>query len=187
MNGVMLAVVASIGHVALELVDLDVRGAQQRAVERLEAPQRRSRRAARNRIAPRGLGVAQLRVELHVAGLEHPRERARRERLAHGLHLGELPALAEDGDERRRLRVDLPELPELEEDDGPGNDGKSKQGRQHDMADQRLTRNESEQVAETFRRLARHGRLKEGKGIVSKDTHLGSSVNSDNGAPLGRR
>ncbi len=42
-------------------------------------------------------------------------------------------------------------------------------------------------VSKTFRRLIHDGRLKEGKGIVSKDTHLGSSVNTDTGAPLGRR
>ena len=77
MNGVMLAVVARNGTRSLELGDLDRRGAQQRPVDAppgssaLDAP---ARGVPDCRVA--GAGLPQLRVQLGVAGLEDPDERA---------------------------------------------------------------------------------------------------------------
>ena len=87
----------------LQLVQLDGRRAQQRAVDGIEALQRWTRRRPLPAWRSLGPAAAQLRVQLRVAGLEQTDERARRQRRADGLHFGELAALAEDVEERRRL------------------------------------------------------------------------------------
>src|SRR5690606_38394977 len=83
-------------HPVLEFRDLDGGRPQQGAVDRVEAPEGWTRSPG---IRPAVGRSPQLRVQLGVAGLEQGDEGARRERRAHGLHLGEPRAAAEDVEE----------------------------------------------------------------------------------------
>ena len=113
MNGAMLAVVARNGHALLELVDLDDRRAQQRAVDGRQALQSWTS-GGRLRIGPSPSsrrGLAQLRGQLGVAGLKEPDQRAVAERAADRLDFGELAAAAEDVENCARLPRGAPERP----------------------------------------------------------------------------
>ena len=81
----------------------------------------------------RRLVSAQLRVELGVAGLEQPDERALRQRRADRLHLRELAALAEHAQERGGLALGAPERPDLVEDDAPGDRREEQQDEQNGL------------------------------------------------------
>jgi len=100
---------------ALEARDLHGGGSGERARERL---QRADRGPHRRLPAPR---TTHLLVDLDVARLEDADERARSELRAHRVHLGELAALAEHVDERRRVRPRAVEHETLVQDDRPGN------------------------------------------------------------------
>ena len=87
--------------------------------------------------APGGAGrrPAHLLVDLEVAGLEDADERARAQLRADGVHLRELAALAEDLEERRRLRVRAVERDPLVEDDRPRDQGEDEQEQQDGPGD----------------------------------------------------
>ena len=119
MNGVMLAVVARNGTRCSSLV---ISTAVARSSARSTASRllRVGRAGSRRPAWPASASVrAQLRVQLGIAGLEQPDQRAGRQRRADRLHLGELAALAEDAEEGRGLALGAPERPDLVKDDRP--------------------------------------------------------------------
>ena len=125
MNGVMLAVVARNGTRRSSLLTSTRRRAQQRAVDArrgssaLDAPRRRARTV---RAAGAGL-LPQLRVQLRVAGLEDPDERARRRAIWQTACTSEnLLLLRKTSRNVAVCRSDAAERPQLVEDDAPGDD-----------------------------------------------------------------
>jgi len=109
----------------LEPRDLARCRAHQRARERFEAPD------GRTRGSPGGFlflaRPADLLVDLLIAGLEHADERAGLELDADRVHLGELRALAEDVQEGLGLGVGALERHPLVKDDGPRDEGEEGQ------------------------------------------------------------
>ena len=144
MYGVMLAVVARNGTRLSELVHFHGRRAQQRAVEGAEALDGRPGDGRRTR--RHNTGDAQLCIELGVTRLEDTDQRALSERLADGLHFGELVAAAEYLEKRHRLAFGSVEDPQLEENDGPGCDGKENQDQQNGLLDRAGTGDHLKQV-----------------------------------------
>ena len=94
------------------------------------------------RVSGRGLLSADLLVQLEVAGLEHPDERARPELGAHRVDLRELAALAEDVEEDSGLRVGGPEHDPLIEDDRDRDAGEGEQQQQDELLDRAAAEDE---------------------------------------------
>ena len=135
MNGVMLAVVARNGTRSSSLLSSTARRTEQRPVDRVEALERWTRRGGGLACRHRPFSCAQLGVQLGIAGLEDPDQRAGRQRRTDSLHFGELRALAEDAEEGRGLLLGAAERPDFVEDDRPGNGAENQQDEQDDLAD----------------------------------------------------
>ena len=125
-NGVTLAVVAR--NVTRRSRRVDSTVAARTSARESDSRLRTVGRAAGWRPRPRRR--PHLLVDLVVAGLEDAHQRARRELRAHGVHLGELAALAEDVQECPGLGVGSAQGQALEDDDGPRNE------REHDQQEQ---------------------------------------------------
>ena len=134
MKGVMLAVVArNVTRFSSLFTSID-EARSKRAVDRGEALKSRTR--------GRGAGTGrllcrqpQLGGQLGIAGLEHPDQRARRERRADRLDFRELRALAKDVEERRRVFLDPAERPPLVEDDPPRDHREEQEQPHHGLHD----------------------------------------------------
>jgi len=90
--------------------------------------------------------LPELSGQLRVAGLEEAHQRARRQRLAHGVHLGELAAAAKDVDELPALALGAAVLPRLVEDDGPGHGREEQQNQQDGFRQQARTEHQADDV-----------------------------------------
>ena len=175
------------GHAPLQLRHLDVRGPQERAVQGIEALQPAPRdRAVRHIGTVRNVSLAQLRVQLHVAGLKDAGQRAARQRPADGVHVRELAAASEHVAESRRLALDAPELSKLEENDGPGCDGEQNEDDKNDLREQRGTPDQFEHPT-TQPPPTRSCQSFGGGQTCNDQEHAPNPPQSDAGAPLGQR
>ena len=144
MYGVMLAVVARKGTRLSSLftsTDAARSSARSRAARLLIVG-----RATAGGTRRRSAAEAQLCIELGIPRLEDADQRAFSQRLADGLHFGELVAAAEHLEKRHRLAFRSAEDPQLEENDGPGRDGKENQDEQDGLLDRAGTGDHLEQV-----------------------------------------
>ena len=144
MYGVMLAVVARKGTRLSSLftsTDAARSSARSRAARLLMVGRATACGTGRCRAAE-----AQLRIELGITRLEDADQRAFSQRLADGLHFRELVAAAKHLEERRRLAFRSAEDPQLEENDGPGSNGKENQDEQDGLLDRAGTSDHLEQV-----------------------------------------
>ena len=95
--------------------------------------------------------MTQLRVELRVAGLEHPHQWAVGERATDRLHFRELRAAPEDVEKTRRLLLESTELPQLVEHNAPGANGKEYEDEENAFGERRRARDEFEDAStQTF-------------------------------------
>ena len=162
-----------------ELVGFNHRRPLQRTIDRVEAPQSGTLAGAA------AVSLAQLRIELGVAGLKQPCQRALFQRTTRRAHLGEFGAPSKHVEKAPGLPFDTGEQPQLVERDTPGIDREEKQEEEDELGKRRRLGYPVEHAAtkHTIRRaidLRLHGH-----GVVTKSTHE-PSVNYKS-APLGKR
>ena len=190
MNGVMLAVVARNGTRFSSLLTsaLVARSSARSTASRLLKVGRGA--PAAGLASPSGFFCAQLRVELGVAGLEDADERTLRDARADRLHLGELGALAEHLEKRPRVALGAAVLPDLVENDAPGDGGEEEQDEEDALRERRGARDELNEIHSAGPRVRRALRL-EGEGHVSKRAQTKPPVAAEGAetlvAPLGQR
>src|SRR4030095_3029870 len=122
------------GNPLLELVDFYRCCPQQSTVDGRQALQHRTCRGPGG-IARLRPAEPELRVELSVAGLEDPDERACRQGCTNRLYFGELAALAKRLEELGGLRLDPSIREPLRQDDGPRGHGDDDQDREDRLID----------------------------------------------------
>src|SRR6185503_3724482 len=156
-------------HAALELVHLVGGGADERAIDAVEALENRTRRTGWRSGGRPGRGRtrrrdAELRVHLGVTRLEDADERRGPDRWTHGLHLRELAAAAERVEETGRVAVRCAECPELLKDDRPRRDREDHQDEQERLVDRRGFRDNPDYIAAPGKRSLFNLHLQEEKG-----------------------